>query len=403
MKRYVNIDKQNNEDDEQKELRDLLDGVTHEFDLPSGGTELILLEIDPHRAHVCWTIEPSQARPFHPLVLRVYDISGGGDTTSAEQVFDVEVFGLQGRWYLDLWRDDRTFIAEIGYRNSDGSFKSLARSNEVKTPPADPEHVDRDTRHADPNGNPVHTDWPGDHVNAAETVSTGSADADTASVSPDNETKPDVGIVNEAINIEPVTILDPNFPLVDWSPKVPQDKADEPSSDETSHGKKQDVFSSEVDTVLAAGDAAVAFDEEVINGLTEEFPSAEKLQAAAGENREALQAFYQAASELPPAESAPAEMGGQSGDQVSAPAKPSSSPSPAPLEQIVGLSSLESAGRDVLLEVNAEIHIYGRAKPGTELTLYGQVVKTRPDGSFSVRRPLPHGAVILPLLHTEEH
>jgi hypothetical protein len=56
----------------------------------------------------------------------------------------------------------------------------------------------------------------------------------------------------------------------------------------------------------------------------------------------------------------------------------------------------------VLLEVNAELHIYGRSKPNTELTLYGQIVKTRPDGSFSVRRPLPHGAVILPLLYTKQ-
>ena len=86
---------------------------------------------------------------------------------------------------------------------------------------------------------------------------------------------------------------------------------------------------------------------------------------------------------------------------VAAPSPVSAAPlvsSPMPLDSYVSLSSFEPGRREVALEVNVELHIYGRAKPGTELTLYGQPVPLRPDGTFSIRKPLPQGAVVLPLL-----
>jgi hypothetical protein len=76
-------------------------------------------------------------------------------------------------------------------------------------------------------------------------------------------------------------------------------------------------------------------------------------------------------------------------------------PAVLPLENYVNLSSFVQARRDVLIEVNTELHIFGRVKPGTELSLYGQKVPLRPDGGFSIRRPLPQGAVVLPLLATD--
>ena len=84
----------------------------------------------------------------------------------------------------------------------------------------------------------------------------------------------------------------------------------------------------------------------------------------------------------------------------SEPAPPAAPPAPAPvsLDQYVGFSSFEQGRREVALEINVELHIYGRAKPGTELSLYGQPVPLRPDGTFSIRKPLPQGAVVLPLL-----
>ncbi|QNT70511.1 hypothetical protein HQ394_15700 [Defluviicoccus vanus] len=49
-------------------------------------------------------------------------------------------------------------------------------------------------------------------------------------------------------------------------------------------------------------------------------------------------------------------------------------------------------------EVNAELHIFGRAKPGLKLQMFGRPVPIRPDGTFTINRPLPNGAVVLSLL-----
>jgi hypothetical protein len=75
-----------------------------------------------------------------------------------------------------------------------------------------------------------------------------------------------------------------------------------------------------------------------------------------------------------------------------------STPAPLPDENYVDLSSGGPAGGDNFLEVNAEIHVYGRAKPGSILHFQGQRVVTAPDGRFSLRKPLPKGALVLPLM-----
>ena len=392
------------------ELRSVLDQVSREIPLPASGNELILLEIDPHRAHVCWNIDPDLARPESPLVLRVFDITEGGEPSAAAQAFDVEVHGLQGRWYLDLWRDDRTFVTQLGYRREDGSIDVLAESNQVSTPPAEPEANASTGQHTDPNGNALNTDWPGDHV--LEIPSAVAAPEPVASdPAPELEAKP------APLVVEPITLLDPEFPIPYWpgrssmSSPVEPDAPDIATIEDTSKAEASTLLRHEPEaTAVAAGDAAVAFDDEVMNETAEEFPAAEQLIAAVQENRAAINAFYEAVESRPEAAGTyPHEPSGSAPESNSAPTNepatsptPSSGAHPAPLEQILGLSSHELPGRDVLLEVNAELHVYGRSKPNTELTLYGQIVKTRPDGSFSVRRPLPHGAVILPLLYTKK-
>lgn len=397
-------------------LRTTLEQVSREQALPSSGNELILLEIDPHRAHVCWNIDPDQAQPGQPLVLRVFDVTESGDAGAASQAFDVEVQGLQGRWYLDLWRDNRTFVTQLGYRQADGSLAVLAQSNAVSTPPAEPAEPVAAGGHTDPNGKPLHTDWPGDRVDVAPTETPAASVAEAVPAEP----APVAPMVVEP----PVTLLDPEFPLTDWAARsaepsvasapeeparapasvVPAALVDAAGSDDASVEMSADVQPA----VLAAGDAAVAFDDDVMSGPAAAFPDAEALASAVQENRGAIDAFYEAMETRAEAAGVPAsESTGSAPVHPPAPVQEAArtepaAGTPAPLEQVLGLSSLEHPGRDVLLEVNAELHIYGRSKPNTELTLYGQIVKTRPDGSFSVRRPLPHGAVILPLLYTKQ-
>jgi hypothetical protein len=53
-------------------------------------------------------------------------------------------------------------------------------------------------------------------------------------------------------------------------------------------------------------------------------------------------------------------------------------------------------------EADAELIIQGRAEPGAQFTLFEQPVRLRPDGTFSVRRRLPDGTIIVPLIHPAE-
>ena len=50
------------------------------------------------------------------------------------------------------------------------------------------------------------------------------------------------------------------------------------------------------------------------------------------------------------------------------------------------------------LEINAELHVYGRGTPGDQIRLFGQLVTLDPDGRFSLRRPLSDPLAVLSLL-----
>jgi hypothetical protein len=321
-------------------LRTTLEQVSREQALPSSGNELILLEIDPHRAHVCWNIDPDQAQPGQPLVLRVFDVTESGDAGAASQAFDVEVQGLQGRWYLDLWRDDRTFVTQLGYRQADGSLAVLAQSNAVSTPPAEPV---ASGGHTDPNGKPLHTDWPGDRVDVAPAETPAASVAEAVPVEP----APVVPMVVEP----PVTLLDPEFPLTDWAARsaepsvasapgqvaassasvvVPGPVAPAETTEPVAAALPADVQPA----VLAAGDAAVAFDDDVMSGPAAAFPDAEALVSSVQENRGAIDAFYEAMETRAEAAGVPA-----SESTGSAPVHP-----PAPVQEAARTESAAGTG-----------------------------------------------------------
>ncbi len=73
---------------------------------------------------------------------------------------------------------------------------------------------------------------------------------------------------------------------------------------------------------------------------------------------------------------------------------------PLELENALTLSSYVLGRESVQLEVNAELRVFGRTRPGSELKLFGRRVAVRPDGTFSITRPLPNGALVLTALLT---
>jgi hypothetical protein len=64
--------------------------------------------------------------------------------------------------------------------------------------------------------------------------------------------------------------------------------------------------------------------------------------------------------------------------------------------QTLGTGALTSFGRDFHFEIDAELIVYGTTEPNAKVTLQGEPVQVRPDGSFTVRFNLPDSRQIIP-------
>lgn len=69
------------------------------------------------------------------LVLRVYDVTDIiFDGSNAHKYFTVEVTGGVRNWYIHAGEPNRSFCVDIGLLSSQGIFRTLFRSNTVRTP-----------------------------------------------------------------------------------------------------------------------------------------------------------------------------------------------------------------------------------------------------------------------------
>jgi len=65
--------------------------------------------------------------------------------------------------------------------------------------------------------------------------------------------------------------------------------------------------------------------------------------------------------------------------------------------QSLGTGALPSSfGRDFHFEIDAELIVYGSTEPNAKVTLQGEAVQLRPDGTFTVRFGLPDSRQIIP-------
>lgn len=64
--------------------------------------------------------------------------------------------------------------------------------------------------------------------------------------------------------------------------------------------------------------------------------------------------------------------------------------------QSLGTGALASLGRDFHFEIDAELIVYGTTEPNARVTLQGEPVQLRPDGTFTVRFSLPDSRQIIP-------
>jgi len=63
-----------------------------------------------------------------------------------------------------------------------------------------------------------------------------------------------------------------------------------------------------------------------------------------------------------------------------------------------GAERILNRNRDLDFHVDAEMILYGRTKPDAKVTLCGEPIKLRPDGSFTVRQPMPDKRQVLPVV-----
>ena len=356
-----------------EELRAVAQDVSALYPPPRLGTELVLLEVNPHRAHAYWNVDvedyqaavASAGSATPPMILRLHDVTGlAFDGGNAHSYFDLQVQGLQGHWYVDLWQAGRAYVAELGLRREDGGLVLLARSNPVATPAASespryettavalhPEGPRLTDLSADPNLNPETMD-----VETGAEVALNPPPLHVVAPVPDAAYgAPDAGPETRPVTAAFAPSLAREFPL---SPSVAKPEAStagrqEPAALQSESAERTD------------------------------WPSAKELARHVPDTSGAAPSMPESAA---PSPSSPA------------PVPPPPPPASLPLEHYVTLSSFEHGSPQVALEVNVELHVYGRAKPGTQVSFYGQPVALRPDGSFSLRKPLPHGAVVLPLL-----
>jgi hypothetical protein len=64
--------------------------------------------------------------------------------------------------------------------------------------------------------------------------------------------------------------------------------------------------------------------------------------------------------------------------------------------QNLSLGALPGVGRGFHFQIDAELIVYGTTEPGAQVTLQGEQVQLRPDGTFTVRFSLPDSRQIIP-------
>ncbi len=63
-----------------------------------------------------------------------------------------------------------------------------------------------------------------------------------------------------------------------------------------------------------------------------------------------------------------------------------------------GMEGMFAASQDFKFEVDAEMIVYGVTNPNSHVSLRGEPVRLRPDGTFTVRMSLPNQRQVIPVV-----
>lgn len=135
---------------EEFSLKPFVDVNTDELPSSYDKTWVTLMVKDPFWLFANWEVGPSDFSywkesllahgsidPKAKLILRMYDVTLI-DMNQQPPVnsFDIEVGTQTNNWYINLWKDNVSYCADLGVLKSTGEFVALARSNVAHTPSA---------------------------------------------------------------------------------------------------------------------------------------------------------------------------------------------------------------------------------------------------------------------------
>lgn len=109
--------------------------VESEIQIPSGygRTEIRLLVQNSQWIYCYWEI--IQESEFLLLSLRVYNVSDLDlEEGKANFYYDLSVLNQADHWYIEVPTSNQEYIVDLGYWDTDGNFRLLARSNRVYVP-----------------------------------------------------------------------------------------------------------------------------------------------------------------------------------------------------------------------------------------------------------------------------
>jgi uncharacterized protein len=115
--------------------------------VPAVRDRLVVMVRDSYWLHAYWELtrqgveraKAAMSQDWHSAkpILRLFEVTGGGTTSSAERHSrDIEIHGGVNNWYVDVVEPPKSYRMDIGYRAESGKFFVLCRSNIVSTPPA---------------------------------------------------------------------------------------------------------------------------------------------------------------------------------------------------------------------------------------------------------------------------
>ncbi len=98
---------------------------------------IVFMVRDPYWGFVYWNITEKLLKENNlydvDKFLRVYDITNSSNPDNPDSFFDIKITNGANNWYVKFPMANRTFVIDYGYFK-DGEFKTLLRSNIVKTP-----------------------------------------------------------------------------------------------------------------------------------------------------------------------------------------------------------------------------------------------------------------------------